>query len=269
MKIYPNASGKEFNYLTILTDVMLDGKRVSTCECRCGTIKKISTYHVINNRTKSCGCLQSELTTKRNLTHGKTKTPEYRIWESMKCRCKNKTDNGYKNYGGRGIRVCGRWRESFQSFYDDMGRRPSKRYSIDRINNDRNYSCGHCVECKAKKWTANCQWTTKKIQRINTRDAIHITYKGKSLPLLRWAKKFKIYHNTIRSRLNKGLPLDLVFSKEKLQRSSYKQLTKNDVIEIRRMYATGDYNFTDLAEIFKHSHACISYAVRRKTHTNL
>lgn len=267
MRIYPNVSGREFNYLTILTDVMLDGKRVSTCKCRCGTIKKISTYHVINNKTKSCGCLQSELTTKKNLTHGKSKTPEFRIWQSMKYRCKNKTDNGYKNYGGRGIRVCQSWRESFQAFLTDMGRRPSRRYSIDRINNDGNYSCGHCVECKAKKWTANCQWATRKSQRINTRDAIYITYQNKKLPLLQWARKFKIYHTTIRSRLNKGLPLDLVFSKEKLKRSAYKQLTRNDVVKILCMYETGDYNITELADRFNHSHGCISYVVRRKTHT--
>jgi len=84
-------------------------------------------------------------------------TAEYRIWVTMKQRCSNKKTRGYKNYGGRGITVCERWKESYNNFLEDMGRRPTEKHSIDRINNDGNYEPN------------NCRWATQKEQYENSR----------------------------------------------------------------------------------------------------
>ena len=90
-------------------------------------------------------------------THGKRETPEYRIWGDIIQRCLNKKDTGYKNYGGRGITMCERWRNSFVAFYHDMGRRPFLKAEVDRIDNNGNYEPG------------NCHWVTHKANCNNTR----------------------------------------------------------------------------------------------------
>lgn len=89
--------------------------------------------------------------------HGLTNTPEYRIWASMIQRCINQYDQGYANYGGRGITVCERWIDSFINFYNDMGKRPEPSLSLDRIKSDKGYS------------PDNCRWTNITIQNLNKR----------------------------------------------------------------------------------------------------
>jgi hypothetical protein len=96
------------------------------------------------------------------------KSREYRSWASMKTRCYNSNEAAYKNYGGRGIRVCEGWRTSFLNFYADMGKRPKNR-TLDRKNNDGHYSCGKCPECIKNGWPMNCKWSTRRQQALNTR----------------------------------------------------------------------------------------------------
>lgn len=122
------------------------------CRCDCGNERVVLAASLRGGKTKSCGCLLKEGSHK---THGKSHTPEYKIWAGMIQRCTNpKTDN-YKHYGGRGITVCERWRNSFEAFYEDMGHRPSKLHSVERINNDGNYE------------PDNCKWATKRKQSQN------------------------------------------------------------------------------------------------------
>jgi hypothetical protein len=85
------------------------------------------------------------------------RSSEYNCWGSMIARCTNPNDPGWKNYGGRGIRVCERWRNSFENFLADMGLKPSPGLSIERVENDGNYEPG------------NCRWATRKEQRANQR----------------------------------------------------------------------------------------------------
>lgn len=98
--------------------------------------------------------------------HGMTKTPEYTIWKSMKDRCNNPQSAWYPHYGGRGICVCQRWMASFLAFITDMGRRPAKHLSIERLNNDLGYS------------PENCKWATQREQNLNQRGYGYSRYKG-------------------------------------------------------------------------------------------
>jgi len=133
--------------------------------------------------------------THNRTTHGMNKTPEHRVWCKIKHRCYNKNNQGYKNYGGRGIRVCKRWLESFEAFYEDMGDKPSDKHSIDRIDNDGDYT------------PDNCRWATKMEQMQNTRVAIKVKWKGEPLTLRQLSEKTGIKLRTLRDRYRKNNPL--------------------------------------------------------------
>jgi len=173
-----NIIGKKFGNWTVLKD---SGARVTgryfdkNCNrihphydhyyfvrCKCGTEKEIRAGDLKSGKSTQCqNCKCKQISRK----HGMSSTPEYKTWAGMIARCTNPKETGYKNYGGRGIKVCKRWRNSFENFFADMGKRPvaikNKRaaYSIDRINNDGNYEPG------------NCRWATDKQQRDNRRDS--------------------------------------------------------------------------------------------------
>lgn len=102
-----------------------------------------------------------------NFEHGHTGSPEYKAWGSIKTRCFNPKHDRYADYGGRGITMCSRWRESFEAFLADMGPKPSPEHTVSRLDHDGHYSCGGCPECQAKGWLPNCRWATKTEQNRN------------------------------------------------------------------------------------------------------
>lgn len=175
--------------LTINKSVRLNGKIYYECTCECGKTKLVYSSNL--KRTHSCGCLNSEIVRKRSTTHGMRKSDEYRIWGGMKYRCLNKNCSKYPSYGGRGITVCERWM-IFKNFYDDMGNRPSKHHSIDRINNDLGYS---------KK---NCRWVINKKQANNTRRNHLITHNNKTQSLRLWMDELGLNYNTVKGRIRRG-----------------------------------------------------------------
>ena len=125
-------------------------------QCECGTIKEVLYTYIKNGRSKSCGCEQRNVWKTINTKHNKTKTAEYRTWCNMKTRCYNPKYKQWKDYGGRGIKVCKEWLESFEQFYIDMGPRPFGK-TLDRIDVNGNYE------------PSNCRWATSTEQNQNKR----------------------------------------------------------------------------------------------------
>lgn len=154
-----NLVGQTFGRLTALEKVGVDkwGDAVWCCCCLCGAIKEIVQGKLRSGDTKSCGCLCRDKP--NNLIHGDTrdvkKTKEYRAWGQMKQRCGNKKNPRFSAYGGRGIMVNHRWLNSYENFLKDMGRAPSPQHSIERKNNNGNYTPLNCVWATRKQQTAN------------------------------------------------------------------------------------------------------------------
>ena len=114
--------------------------------CDCGNSLTVNGSNLRSGDTKSCGCLQREIARAagdRTRTHSMSKTSIYSIWDSMIQRCHNQNRKDFPHYGGRGIEVCARWRESFDDFLSDMGHRPEG-MSIDRIDWDKGYEPSNC-----------------------------------------------------------------------------------------------------------------------------
>lgn len=194
---FKDLTGQRFGRLVVLS---CDDSKKCLCECACGKIKLINKRNVACGITVSCGCYAKELASERLYKHGLIKTKEYSSWENMMHRCYNIDYLKYKNYGGRGIRVCDEWRD-FGQFYKDMGAKPSPKHSIDRINNDGNYEPG------------NCRWATSEEQSNNKSNNKYIYYNNKTLTLHQWSVFLRINYNTLQTRLRAGWDIDKTFTR--------------------------------------------------------
>lgn len=164
------------------------------CQCDCGKETEVALGNLTSKLTISCGCQGSRASIgMRRRTHGLSadRPREYNIWRAMIHRCHNVTDPGYKNYGGRGIAVCDRWRESCAAFIEDMGLSPDG-MTIDRIDNEQGY------------FPENCRWTTVTENNRNMRRTLLVTFKGRTQALAAWAEEVGISYSTLKSRLENG-----------------------------------------------------------------
>lgn len=134
----------------------------------------------------------------------------------MLSRCDDPRDKGYRWYGGRGIKVCKGW-HGYEVFLQDMGEKPGPGLTIERKENDGNYSCGHCEECLENGWPANCRWATYKEQLNNNRHNRWYTLNGETLTLTHWSQRLGITPNTLRERLAKW-PLERALTWKSLRR---------------------------------------------------
>ncbi len=175
------------------------------CICDCGNTLTVNGTQLRSGHTKSCGCLSRDNLIKAATRHGHARrgkiTSEYNIWQKAKKRVINPKTQHYNHYGGRGIKMCKRWLDSFQNFLSDMGYRPSTEHSIDRINNDGDYE------------PSNCRWATKLQQSLNTRRNVRIEYLGKNMTVSEWSKHFGMCRDTITDRLRRNIPIELIFIK--------------------------------------------------------
>lgn len=192
--------------------------------CDCGKTFRSTVQDVRSGRRKSCGCLRRSIG-ELYRTHGMSKTATYRIWCGMWRRCTNTASASYPRYGGRGIVVCERWAQ-FENFLEDVGERPSPQHSIDRINNDGDYTPG------------NVRWAVAKEQSRNTRANKILTVAGESKTVAEWAEVIGCDPRVLHLRLTRGWTAEQAVrgTGAKLlsgERSPSAKLTREDVRAIR------------------------------------
>lgn len=149
---FQDLTGKVFGDIKVLHLARIERRQaIWYCECLCG--KK---YHVRGCNLKYRGvksCRSCSVIKHKGVLR---KEPEYNVWSEMKQRCLNPKNKNYSHYGGRGIKIHNSWVDSYENFLSDMGRRPSNRYSIERIDVNGNYE------------PSNCKWIPKVDQPLNT-----------------------------------------------------------------------------------------------------
>lgn len=195
---FEDKTGKKYGRLTVVERDFSKGNHEShwLCLCECGNTISTSGIRLSNGSCKSCGCLQKELLSKRMSTHKETKTRLYNIWSKIKFRCYNTKSKDYGNYGGRGIKMCDQWKNSFENFRDwALNNGYKDTLTIDRIDVNSNYS------------PENCKWCGMKEQSRNTRFNRRYDYNGKSLCTAELAEIAGISGATLRYRLNQGYNL--------------------------------------------------------------
>ncbi len=129
------------------------------CICTCGNIKTVQASNLKNGAAPSCGCLKKEVLSRKKKRHGMTFSREYHSWQSMRQRCLNTSHKSWDDYGGRGIKICPEWLNSFEQFYQDMGPRPEET-TLEREDVNGHY-------CKE-----NCVWATHRTQAQNRRNTV-------------------------------------------------------------------------------------------------
>lgn len=202
MSGFKDLSGRKFNRITVLKRVENRGKNPRyLCLCSCGNYKVIRGDAILCGETKSCGCYSKEKLFIRNLKHGLIEIPEYHVWLGMKQRCFNVKTEQYKNYGARGITVCKRWLDSFDNFINDMGRKPTSKHTLERIDVNGNYTY------------FNCKWATMKEQSNNKTNNRILEYKGVQKTLMQWMSELNLKYTTVLYRLNKGWSIEDAFNK--------------------------------------------------------
>lgn len=132
-------------------------------------------------------------------THNSSFSAEYNIWGNMLYRCNNENSSHYSNYGGRGVRVCAEW-HSYESFISDMGMRPTKDHSLERIDVNGNY-------CKS-----NCKWATKREQSRNRRNSRFIFVEGKKMQVDDYCEAYNVKASAIKSRIQRGWSNDRIIN---------------------------------------------------------
>ena len=201
-------TGRRFGRLTVIDfyDHNKYGQPRWLCECDCGNTAVVTGSDIRSGSTSSCGCLWRERITQSKTTHGMSQSDIYAEYRSMKNRCYNEQAHNYKYYGGRGIKMCDRWRDDIHAFYDDVSILPNFReegYSLDRIDNDGDYEPG------------NVRWATIKEQcnnrRPNIGKRIH-EYNGEMYSLREISNMTGISYKTLNNRLLKGWEPERAFN---------------------------------------------------------
>lgn len=169
-KIVIQAGERYGRYTLVERAASRKGATYWVCQCDCGTVKEVQLSHLRNGTTQSCGCYRDEVKGQQSLKHGHWTNGKasltYVSWQDMKLRVLSPNDVAYHNYGGKGVTICDRWLESFEAFLEDLGERPSKKHTLDRIDPNGNYEPG------------NVKWSTILEQNRNKRNVFLIEVDG-------------------------------------------------------------------------------------------
>ena len=194
-----NLTGRRFGRLTVIEEAGRDkfSRTLWKCECECGNEKIVPYGRLVRGDTRSCGCLAHDTTVQRNLRHGDSFRGKverlYSIYNNIKTRCYNETDSHYERWGGRGIKMCDEWRESYDAFKEwALANGYEDNLTIERIDNDGDY----CPE--------NCKWITHKQQARNKRNNHFLTYNGERKCLGEWCEIYNIPRSTLWNRVDRG-----------------------------------------------------------------
>lgn len=180
--------GQRFGLWVVVADAGSDHRgRIAAVKCDCGTEKTLRIYPLLYGRSVSCGCLRAAFNVSRSV-HGQSGSMTWASWRAMRERCSSVKHKNFADYGGRGIAVCSRWSE-FSNFLADMGERPSRGHTIDRIDVNGNYE------------PSNCRWSTRSEQMRNTRTNRRIEFRGENLTLAEWSKRLGLNHHAVSYRL--------------------------------------------------------------------
>lgn len=189
-------TNKHFNNLWVVSRSTIRGNGKKpvvfyNCICNCGNATLVKSSNLISGHTKSCGCLH----TKHGYSH---KERLYETWKNMRRRCNDPTNKRYKNYGGKGVKVCSEWNDYmvFRTWAHCNGYNDS--LTIDRINPDGNYKPG------------NCRWVTSKVQANNMTINKLINYKGKTFTLAQLAEYLNLPYKALQHRLARKWSIDRI-----------------------------------------------------------
>ena len=205
MPKFQDLTGMKFGRLTVIErqGYLYKNKIAWLCKCDCGNQKIISVDCLKRGTVKSCGCLHSEKWNEIIKTHGLSNHPLYNVWCSMKRRCNNPKVERYSHYGGRGIKVCNEWENSFEVFYNWAVNNGYKEgLSIDRIDVDGNY----CPE--------NCRWADNYTQSINRTDNRKFSYYGNEYTVSELSKMFNIGYQKLYRKLVRGINIEEILAGE-------------------------------------------------------
>ena len=188
-------TGKRYGRLTVLHEAINSIKKgvVWMCKCECGALKEISPYELKIGKTISCGCYRNDIIKRNMTTHGLSSNKStYTVWRKMKERCLKESCPSFKNYGGRGIKICDDWIKDFKSFHSwCLLSGYKKGLFIDRIDNNGDYE------------PKNCKWSSYKQQNRNRRSNRYVTYKGERRTFAEWCEMLNISYSRTHQRFHK------------------------------------------------------------------
>ena len=234
------------------------GRQKNWYRCDCGTERVVNSSLVKSGRSKSCGCLNREISYAKSDVNGRCKDYTYKSYSHMKYRCLNKNSTSWDRYGGRGIRVCDRWVKSYQHFLDDMGERPEGT-TIERVNVNGNYE------------PSNCRWATVVEQNKNKRNTISLSFYEVEMCAVDWEKIMEVPRGRITGRLLKGWDkYDAVFtpSKNALRGNGRAKLSSDKVRKIKELLQKGETD-TTIGNMYNVHRRTISDIRNNKTWKNV
>ena len=187
-----NIGDEMLTFISYTGNKTADGHKIATFMCGCGAVQDFSATRVKNGYVNFCKQCSASIVAEKIKTHGMKYSDEYRTWSGIKNRCKNTASKDYYRYGGSGILMCDEWANNFASFFAYLGKKPSSKHSVDRIDNDKGYEPG------------NVRWATPTEQAQNKKNTTYVTDGKNVYRINEVAKLLNITRGAAHLRLKRG-----------------------------------------------------------------